>query len=215
MSSTYFYVVDRDFGFAPNPFHGYCSLATCKPGIRNSAIEQDWIIGMGGNRLKATGRCIFAMQVSNKITFNEYWTNPLFANKKPMRNGSRKTIVGDNIYCYNDSRNSWSQADSHHSHADGSLNTHNLKTDTKSHSVLLSNHFWYFGSTAPNIPEAILKNIGYKNCRNYRKFESSQCVEIISWLEKKYGRSHNLVLGDPFDFHSSHKRYSAGTNKIT
>ena len=28
------YVVARDFAFAPNPFHGYCTLATCKPIIR-------------------------------------------------------------------------------------------------------------------------------------------------------------------------------------
>lgn len=28
------YIVRWDHGFAPNPFHGICSLATCKPGIR-------------------------------------------------------------------------------------------------------------------------------------------------------------------------------------
>ena len=34
MSRVYMYVVDRDFGFAPNPFHGVRTLATCKPPIR-------------------------------------------------------------------------------------------------------------------------------------------------------------------------------------
>ncbi|WP_225761747.1 hypothetical protein [Acinetobacter sp. Marseille-P8610] len=28
------YVVSRDFGFAPNPFFNFCTLATCKPKIR-------------------------------------------------------------------------------------------------------------------------------------------------------------------------------------
>ncbi|MEW6499812.1 MAG: hypothetical protein AB1589_46215, partial [Cyanobacteriota bacterium] len=75
MSRIYIYAIVRDFGFAPNPFHGYCTLATCKPKIRNPAKVGDWVIGMGGSkRLKATGRCIYAMCITEKITFNEYWT---------------------------------------------------------------------------------------------------------------------------------------------
>lgn len=46
MPNVFIYVVDRDFGFAPNPFHGYCTLATCKPGIRKSAAMGDWVVGM-------------------------------------------------------------------------------------------------------------------------------------------------------------------------
>mgnify|MGYP000925642744 CR=1 FL=1 len=30
------YVVAYDYGFAPNPFHGFLTLATCKPQIRRS-----------------------------------------------------------------------------------------------------------------------------------------------------------------------------------
>ena len=33
----YSYVFDHDYGFAPNPFHGVCTLATCKPSIREHA----------------------------------------------------------------------------------------------------------------------------------------------------------------------------------
>lgn len=98
MPKVFVYVVDRDFGFAPNPFHGSCTLATCKPVIRKSAALGDWVVGMGGSRLKATGRRIFAMRVDRKISFNEYWNAPEFRNKKPVRNGSAKMMVGDNIY---------------------------------------------------------------------------------------------------------------------
>src|SRR5262249_167212 len=98
MQNTYIYVVDRDFGFAPNPFHGVFTLGTCKPTIRRVANVGDWIIGMGGGRLRATGRCIFAMNVSEKLTFEEYWSDPRFQDKKPVRNGSKKMLVGDNIY---------------------------------------------------------------------------------------------------------------------
>ena len=73
MSRVYMYVVKGDFGFAPNPFHGACTLATCKPPIRKGARVGDWVIGMGGSRLNATGRCIYAMEVTQAFTFNGYW----------------------------------------------------------------------------------------------------------------------------------------------
>jgi uracil-DNA glycosylase len=78
----------------------FAPLATCKPGIRNKAQIGDWVIGMGGARLKATGRCIFAMRVSEKITYNDYWVNPLYLDKRPVRNGSCRMMVGDNIYYF-------------------------------------------------------------------------------------------------------------------
>ena len=57
------YVIARDFGFAPNPFHGVCTLATCKPGIRRSAKVGDWILGVGGKGLGPSYRkCILLMK---------------------------------------------------------------------------------------------------------------------------------------------------------
>lgn len=212
---VYMYVVDRDFGFAPNPFHGYCTLATCKPGIRNQAKIGDWIIGMGGQRLKATGRCVFAMRISAKITFNEYWSNAAYLDKKPVRNGSNKMMVGDNIYHYDFRRKEWKQADSHHSNTDGSVNFHNLSTDTKSENVLISNHFFYFGEKAPVVPMRILLSMGYENGRNYRVFSDEMGAELIGWLYKKYNDSLNQIIGDPFDFASSEKRYAGVSSKIT
>lgn len=46
----YVYVVTHDTGFAPNPFHGYCTLATCKPHIRGRAEAGDWVIGLGSTQ---------------------------------------------------------------------------------------------------------------------------------------------------------------------
>lgn len=205
------YVVDRDFGFAPNPFHGLCTLATCKPAIRRVAKESDWIIGMGGGRLKATGRCIFAMKVSRSITFNEYWTNSKYQDKRPVRNGSLKMIVGDNIY--HQSNGEWQQLDSHHSHPDGSPNIHNVTNDTKSDAVLVSDHFFYFGSAAAQIPTPILQGLGYKNQRSHRTFDSAAAQPLTSFIETNF-RS-NRLLGDPFDFEAASSRYSAKDNKVT
>jgi Nucleotide modification associated domain 2 len=37
------------------------------PVIRRTASEGDWLIGMGGKDLKATGRCIYAMRVTGHM----------------------------------------------------------------------------------------------------------------------------------------------------
>ena len=208
------YVVDRDFGFAPNPFHGYCTLATCKSGIRSTAKVDDWIIGIGGRRLKATGRCIFAMRVTGKITFDEYWGNPVYLDKKPIRNGSKKMMVGDNIY-HRDATGHWHQADSHHSNADGSVNPHNLSKDTKSDKVLISRHFYYFGIGAPTIPAGMISAIGFENRVGHRVFRNGECAGLIDWLHANFGKSLNTIHADPFYFSISHKRYSAENNKIS
>ncbi|MBC9911042.1 hypothetical protein [Chitinophaga varians] len=212
MKNVYIYVVARDFGFAPNPFHGICSLATCKPNIRNTAQVDDWIIGVGGGALRATGKCIYAMKVTQKITFDEYWNNAEFRSKKPARNGSKKTLVGDNIYYKKDGL--WQQAHSHHSNPDGTINEHNLERDTGSEFVLLSKNFYYFGSNAPVIPERILTDIGYKNKRNHRKYPYSQARGLVEWIEKNYSTSLNIVLANPFNFEISVAHYSAKTDKI-
>lgn len=156
----YIYVVDRDFGFAPNPFHGYCTLATCKPQIRNNAQVGDWIMGVGGRRLKATGKCIYLLKVSEILTFNKYWSDMRFLKKKPLRNGSLKMMVGDNIYHQQFGNVSWVQEDSHHSNQDGTCNLENLSRDTGSTNVLVSEHFYYFGKSALPVD---LESIGYKN----------------------------------------------------
>lgn len=213
MSRVFIYVVDRDFGFAPNPFHGICTLATCKPTIRRVSQIGDWVIGVGGARLKATGRMVYAMEVSNKISFNEYWDNPNYNDKKPVRNGTRKMVVGDNIYHYDNE--SWSQADSHHSNSDGTLNESNMKNDTQTDCVLISTNFYYFGAEALEIPNEIIAKIGYKNGIGHRNFDKHDCKDLLNWLEDNYKSLNNIIKYKPFDFSNHSARYSAGTNKIS
>ena len=94
------YVVRYDSGFAPNPFYGYCTLATCKADIRKAAGVGDWIVGSGSNdkSVRQGGRMVYAMCVEEILTFRQYDSDPRFERKKPYRNGSRKQSCGDNIY---------------------------------------------------------------------------------------------------------------------
>ena len=208
------YVVDRDVGFAPNPFHGYCTLATCKPGIRSTAQVGDWIIGMGGRNLDATGRCVFAMKVTDKIDFQEYWTNRRYITKRPVRNGSNLRLVGDNIYHREFRSSEWQQADSHHSKQDGSPNPINIRNDTRSDKVLLSEHFFYFGKAAPPIPPNLLRSTGFKNRIGHRRFTDQPSKDLVAWLCSTYARCLNQLIDDPFQFDQSEKRFPGKGSKL-
>lgn len=210
--AVYMYVVARDFGFAPNPFHGVCTLATCKPVVRRMAKTDDWVIGMGGAKLDAVGRCIFAMQVTETLSFDEYWADPRFRDKRPVRNGSRVMMLGDNIYRQEDGN--WRQLDSHHSRPDGTPDLHNIGTDTGTDRVLVSEHFFYFGRSAPEVPKAILDEIGYTNLRGHRVYLDDECQDLLDWLKTGHSAHLNRVVDDPFQFQQSAARYSVSDDKI-
>lgn len=154
MSRIYSYVVRYDSGFAPNPFYGVCTLATCKPDIRRTASVGDWVIGSGSNdrAVRRGGYLVYAMRVSEVKTFSEYDADPRFENKKPYRNGSRKQSCGDNIYHRDPSSGAWCQRDSFHTKANGGLNPQHVARDTGVDRVLISNDFVYFGGEGPAIP---------------------------------------------------------------
>jgi hypothetical protein len=65
------YKMTHDSGFAPNPFHGYLTLATCKPGIRRSGSRRvgDWIAGFTSAALcgDAVGRNVLVAHPGNYI----------------------------------------------------------------------------------------------------------------------------------------------------
>lgn len=215
MADVFVYAVSYDLGFAPNPFGGLCSLACCKPNIRQRASHGDWVIGLTGTKLKPEKRCVFGMVVTGDMTFDEYWANPDFATRRPKRNGSPKKQVGDNIYHRLTGDDSWTQEDSVHSLGDGTQCSLNTEHDTRVNRVLLSSRFIYFGASAPRVPPDILEGLGYaKNARDYRKFSVNEARALIAWLEPKLVAWPNAVLDDPIDFASSSKRYSASLKKM-
>src|SRR5438093_1323152 len=140
----YSYVVARDFGFAPNPFGEFCTLATCKPGIRKTAQVGDWVVGTGSTEKGRQGNLVYAMKISDVLTFDEYWNDHSLQYKKPNLCGTTKQMYGDNIYRHL-TADHWGQVDSHHSHHDGSQNSANVIRDTKANCVLVATRFAYFG----------------------------------------------------------------------
>lgn len=146
------YIVARDYGFAPNPFYGWCTLATCKPRIRSAARIGDWVVGTGAKtKYDLAGRLLYAMQVEETLGLDAYWNDDRFLCKRPLLNGSLKQVYGDNIYHRH--RGRWAQADSHHSLENGRRNQRNIDRDTSIDRMLISRTFVYFGSNAPTIPK--------------------------------------------------------------
>jgi hypothetical protein len=214
VSKVYIYVVRYDFGFAPNPFGGVCTLACCMPVIRRTASEGDWLIGMGGKELKATGRCIYAMRVTGHMTFNQYWKSDQFTGKRPVRNGSRKKLVGDNVYRTDPKTGEWLQENCVHSQPSGEQDQPNTLHDTGTDRVLISEEFYYFGAKAPEVPTKLLDQIGYRNRRGHRVYQKEDCQKLLDWVKAAAGREANRVLGDPFQFRLSDKRYSRTHNRL-
>lgn len=191
----YTYKVARDYGFAPNPFGGICTLATCKPKIRRYSDIGDWVIGTGTKPYNLEGRLIYAMQVSEKMTFDEYWNDPRFQYKKPIFNGSLKQTYGDNIY-YKASSTEWHQENSHHSYEGGEINYLNLRRDTKSNNVLISHNFYYFGINNIEIPEEFVEEVCMKT-QGRKKVKPKIAEKFILWLQENNEPGYN---GDPILF---------------
>ncbi len=103
MIRLFAYKQKYDTGFAPNPFHGVCTLATCKRYIRKHKQVGDWIAGFTSNELNGDKvgqeRLIFLMQVAEKLPFEKYYTDPRFAKKIPVRRSVQCCEKCENAKC--------------------------------------------------------------------------------------------------------------------
>jgi len=200
--SYYSYKITRDYGFAPNPFFGYCTLACCKPHIRERANVGDWIIGTGAVENNLLYHLIFLMKITEKFTFEEYWNDARFQRKKPVLNGSLKQIHGDNIYYKEE--DIWHQMDSHHSYYGGMVNENNLKQDLSGKYVLASNEFIYLGDNYFKIPEEYKELCPNTRQRDYIKIKNEKLAkEFIDGLKDKF---HLGIKGFPINWREYNQR---------
>ncbi len=176
----YSYVIPRDYGFAPNPYFGYCTLATCKPRIRKSAQIGDWIAAYGGAGTEVHKKLVVLMRVDEVLSFDQYWNDKRFVKKRPVFNRSMSCMYGDNIYHHINEK--WTQELSHHSMVDGSINYVNLNRDTQTDRVLVTTQFYYFGNNAIEIPKEfeVLIGSGRNHKNRYDEKISNKFIKFIN-----------------------------------
>ena len=197
MTHLHSYIVAYDSGFAPNPFGGYCTLATCKPNIRKYANIGDWVVGTGSNdsKIKRGGHIVYAMKITEAVSFNCYWNDPRFQRKKPNLYSSYAKACGDNIY-HQESDKTWFQMDSYHSNKDGIANPSHVKRDTGVDRVLISDNYVYFGAEGPLLPEELQSSIVLKGRGRKKISDEATISKFEKWLRElnQYG-----YQGKPYD----------------
>src|SRR5689334_18976227 len=137
----YSYVITHDAGFAPNPFGGFCTLATCKPHIRLAAQPGDWVAGTGSTRAVGRDRLVYAAKIDEVLPIEEYRASPRFAVKRPAASSEPWRRCGDNIY-FKDEDGIWAQRRNIHHFRE------HAARDVGGRNVLVANLFWYFGKKA-------------------------------------------------------------------
>ena len=189
------YVIDHDLGFAPNPFHGTCSLACCKPDIRKHADLGDLVLGTGSKPNGIAGHLSYWMRVDEILTFERYWDDPRLRRKRPNLRGSLASQYGDNIYSRDPQTGEWVQADSFHSLEGGVAGQANIVRDTgRTDRVLLGREFCYWGaSSPPAIPKHLCRFV-HKTQFHRNNFTEAEKAAMRAWLATLLQRGR---VGEP------------------
>ena len=187
----YCYTMTHDTGFAPNPYWGYCTFATCKPVIRRTALAGDWIVGTGSANKVGRGKLVFAMKVAESLPLDAYDRDPRFQSKKPVYSSGPRQRCGDNIY-YNDSDGRWQQRRSLHQ-------TEHMEHDLGGKNALVATDFYYFGKDAIEIPAPFAEKMLI--VRGHRSnTDASAASGFLNWLTTNFTMG---IHGIPYDFDAS------------
>jgi hypothetical protein len=191
--TVFTYVIEHDLGFAPNPFHGACTLACCKPVIRKTAKIGDIILGLGAAKPKLSGHLCYWMRIDEVLTFDQYWSDPRFRRKKPKMSGTTFLRYGDNIY-HHDNNGDYRQEYSFHSLENGEVSLGDLHRDTgRTDRVLISREFAYWGLRGIKMPEE-LECFTIRGPGHWCDFEPEEVAALIAWLGQHPERGYR---GEP------------------
>jgi len=190
------YVVEHDFGFAPNPFFRFCSLGCCKPDMRKATKVGDMVAGTGSARVKRSGYLTFWMKIDEILTFDQYWDDPRFRRKRPAMRGSAVQRFGDNIYHRDPLTGEFVQEDSFHSDVGGQISETDLIADTgKTERVLVGRDFAYYGREGPKIPGHLSDFVRRRGWRYHYPTEQEEA--FLAWFA---GFPQRGYLGEPADW---------------
>jgi hypothetical protein len=197
--TLYSYIVKHDSGFAPNPFFGYCTLACCKPGIRKHAREGDWIVGLTPRAKGAGNKIVYLMEVEESLSFDDYWRDPRFRQKRPRLDTGIARKCGDNIYkpLPNGDYRQLPSAHSKPKFGNGEDGENKERDVFNGERVLVSRNFVYFGSKPKELPPELERlRVGRSYRRNFPPDVKAAFRQFVSGL-RKFG-----VIARPHGWHS-------------
>lgn len=210
------YKMKNDSGFAPNPFFGYLTLATCKPGIRRTKKKGDWVAGFTSKFLDGSNigeeKLVFLMKVDDEVPIYDYYNDPRFGSKIPIFNHPKPVLrAGDNIYKpqintplkdddYLQIRNH-----NHWNFKEDCESCDEKKHDLSGKCVLISQEYWYYGRETLIIPARIRPNVPVKQT-GYGSLTDNKTL-INDFIEYVYSSSSGKRIiarpdtwwDDPFD----------------
>lgn len=210
----YCYKMTHDTGFAPNPYHGVLTLATCKPKIRKNAQKEYWISGWTSNKVQgkndefrftdATQALIYLAKVSDNPKIKDYWKeykkkrqpDQFDKDEKEGCKSCGNNIIpqasdieyfGDNIYEPDDSEPLGFKRHENAHHGE-----ENKKRDLSGERVLVCKEFYYFG-VEHAIPKSDIvndKNFVVPRCKKIQ-LDDPIAKQIIDFVTKNYSSGIN------------------------
>lgn len=172
------YTIPIDDGAAPNPFHGLCTLAICKPGIRRVARVNDWIAGLGSVNAPSgdlSRRLVYAMRIEEVLSLKKY--DERAPERWPHRIPNTQSLdlaerLGDCIYDFSKSQPV---------QRSGVHGPDNIGTDLNGRNVLISTDFYYFGNKAIPIP-GHLDSICHQTQGHRSDSNAPYFDEFVKWI---------------------------------
>ena len=160
MERLYSYKMSHDDGFAPNPYFGVLTLATCMCKMRQNTKVGNWIAGWTSRKTATSTppgeeRLIYLAKVTDKIPIAEYWDR--FPMKRPS-NADEKSTHGDNIYCPDSSSpNGLRLVESVYRRP---TDTVKIGKDLNGGFVLICEEYYFFGADSPlEVPQKVRPNV--------------------------------------------------------
>ena len=190
------YRIVHDKQFAPNPFKGVLTLATCKPLIRRSKESESgvWLAGFAAYSVKdglrpKKGRelLIYLAKISEVMTMQDYWKE--YPQKRAQKCGEEfEEHYGDNIY----DENLRLVNDNNHGEWD-------FKRDISGKNVLICKEFYYFAPDSRLVVPNEFEELVYKR-RGQTLVQNNDLIQkfidyVRSCAKDDFGKQQG-ILGD-------------------
>lgn len=183
------YLLTNDTGLAPNPYHGWCSLAVCTPNHQGARLDEgDWIAGFLNKSRQY--RLVYLLKVEERICLDDYYRDSRFSSKRPDLRGDWKARCGDNFYSLNHDGEWQQHRNRFHIGPDF------LVKDTRNPFAFIGREFWYFGRSAMKSPKRFDSLRGGRGIRV--NHDPNVATEFISWVTSNWEPGiHDLPNDNP------------------